>query len=125
MSRSRSAVLAGAVMLGGAGLLSACGSTATPSASALGTPREQACTAIADVLSDGPDAAADPVGYAEAQPLPLRRLRLDEPRLRAPVEALASAFQAYSATGGATVANKARVSKAEGDINAICPGAAP
>lgn len=125
MRQLRNAALAGAVVVAGAGLLSACSSTATPSASLLGTPKEQACTAIADVLSDGPDPAADPVGYAEAQPLPLRSLKLADPRLRAPVDALASAYQAYSATGGATAADKARVSKSEAEINAICPGAAP
>jgi len=125
MRQLRSAVLVGAVVLAGAGLLSACGSSTTPSMALLGTPKEQACTAIADVLSDGPDPAADPVGYAEAQPLPLRRLRIADPRLRARVEALASAYQAYSATGGARAANKARVLKAEAEINAVCPGAAP
>jgi hypothetical protein len=77
------------------------------------------------VLSDGPDPDADPVGYAEAQILPLRQLTIGDAKLHQAVLTLAGAYQAFSAgtkPGGATAALK--VSKAEAAVNAICPQAA-
>src|SRR5580704_7962900 len=56
------------------------------------------CTAVADVLSDGPTLTADPVGYAEAQVLPLRQLKLSDPTLRRAVQQLDSAYAAFSAS---------------------------
>ena len=81
---------------------------------------------MADVLSDGPDPGADPVGYAQAQVLPLRQLKLTDAPLSTAVQTLASAYQAYSSgsnPGNATAA--AAVAKAENAINTICPEAAP
>src|SRR5580698_6967227 len=55
-------------------MLSACGSSSPASSSSLSA-KQQGCTAVSDVLADGPDPDADPVGYAEAQVLPLSQLR--------------------------------------------------
>ncbi len=45
------------------------------------------------VRRPGPD--ADSVGYARAQVLPLRQLKIADPALRKAVTALAAAYQAY------------------------------
>ena len=49
----------------------------------LGSKTQQDCITVSDVLSDGPDPDADPVGYAQAQVLPLEELSISEPALRA------------------------------------------
>ena len=109
-------------------LLAACGSSAASSASRsalLGTAMHQQCTSVADVLSDGPDPDADPVGYAQAQVLPLQQLKISDAKLSTAVKSLASAYQAYSgSTGGAKTTAAAQVSTSEAAVNAICPGAA-
>ena len=78
---------------------------------------------MADVLSDGPDPGADPVGYAEAQVLPLHELELPDTKLREVVDKLASAYQAYGSNGAPSLA--AKVASEEKVLNAICPGAGP
>jgi hypothetical protein len=95
-------------------------SSATTSA-VLGTQVQQDCTAVSDALANGPDPDADAVGYAQAQVLPLRQLKIGDAALRADVLALAGAFQAFSAGGGSAAA----VTKAEDSVNSICPQAAP
>ena len=123
-ARPLTLLAAGAVA---AASLAACSSAAAaPSSTALyGTAIKQQCTAVADVLSDGPDPDADPVGYAEAQVLPLRQLKIADTALRGAVQQLATAYQAYStATGAAGTVAALRSSKAEAEVNAICPGAA-
>jgi hypothetical protein len=95
-------------------------SSATTSA-ALGTQAQQDCTAVSDVLADGPDPDADAVGYAQAQVLPLRQLKIGDAALRGDVLALAGAYQAFSAGRGSAAA----VTKAEDSVNSICPQAAP
>jgi len=109
--------------------LAACSSssaaTSTSSAALYGTAIKQQCTAVADVLSDGPDPDADPVGYAEAQVLPLRQLTITDTALRGAVHKLATAYQAYStSTGAAGTTAALAASKAEAAVNVICPGAA-
>jgi hypothetical protein len=108
-------------------VLAACGSSSSPATntSLLGTTRHQECTAVADVLSDGPDPGADPVGYAQAQVLPLRQLKLSDPSLSKAVKNLAAAYDSYAtSTGAASAAAKKQVSTDENAVNAICPGAA-
>jgi hypothetical protein len=93
---------------------------------AVGSKDQQACTAVSAVLSDGPDPDADPVGYAEAQVIPLEQLRISEANLRSAVKNLASAYETFSSsTGGAATRAAVNVSAAESALNAICPGAAP
>jgi len=106
----------------------ACGSSSphASAATALGTAVQQDCTAIADVLADGPDPGADPAGYAQAQVLPLRQLKISDAALRHDVLALASAYQGFSASGGARgTAAAQQVTKTENTVNSICPQAAP
>jgi hypothetical protein len=107
--------------------LAACSSSPSSATSTklLGTTKQQQCTSVADVLSDGPDPGADPVGYAEAQILPLRQLKLTDPSLSKAVKTLAAAYEAYAtSTGPANASAKLKVSKAEDAVNSICPGAA-
>lgn len=107
--------------------LAACSSSPSSATSTklLGTTRQQQCTSVSDVLSDGPDPGADPVGYAEAQVLPLRQLKLTDPSLSQAVKTLAAAYEAYAtSTGSASAAAKVKVSTAANAVNAICPGAA-
>ena len=118
-----------AVLITAASILavSACGSSSQSTSSAiLGSSLQQDCTNVADVLSDGPDPGADPVGYAQAQVLPLRQLTISDSALRQDVLALASAYEAFSSgTGAGGAAAKAAVTKAENAVNSICPQAAP
>jgi len=104
-----------------------CGSSSAQSSTAiLGTAIQQDCTAVADVLSDGPDPDADSVGYAQAQVLPLRQLKIGDATLQRAVLALAAAYQAFSTGGGAGGSAAAlQVTKAEKAVNTICPQAAP
>jgi hypothetical protein len=99
--------------------VAACGS----SAAARGAAQAQSCTAVADVLSDGPHPDVDPVGYAEAQVLPLHQLKLSDSKLQDVVDKLDSAYKAYASNGGRPLA--AGIASEEKVLNAICPGAAP
>jgi len=103
-------------------------SSPSPSRSAtlLGSATRQDCTAVADVLSDGPDPDADPIGYAQAQVLPLKQLTIGDAPLRRAVQTLASAYQAFSTSSGAAgTAAALRVSNAQVAVNKLCPQAAP
>jgi hypothetical protein len=107
--------------------VAACGSASsqTPSTVSLGSAAQRDCTSVADVLADGPDPGADPVGYAEAQVLPLRRLTINDATLHHAVLTLASAYATFSASGTSTRASSARaVTTAENEVNKICPQAA-
>jgi hypothetical protein len=111
--------------------VAACGSSSAQPAAArssalLGSAVQQNCTSVSDVLSDGPDPGADPVGYAQAQVLPLRQLTINDAALHRDVLALANAFQAFSTGRGAGgSADAGKVTKAENAVNSICPEAAP
>jgi hypothetical protein len=108
--------------------VAACGSSSSHSSTTalLGNTVHQECTAISDVLSDGPDPDADPVGYAQAQVLPLRQLTISDAKLHSDVLTLANAFQAFSTGSGAGGTKAAlAVAKAENAVNSICPEAAP
>jgi hypothetical protein len=112
------------VVLASMALLAGCGSSG--SSSATRTQRQQECTAVADVLSDGPDPGVDPVGYAEAQVLPLRHLKLSQTSIHRAVANLASAYQAYADAGPkAPASTTTAVAGAQKALNKLCPGAAP
>ena len=106
--------------------LAACGSASSQTSStvSLGSAVQQDCTSVADVLADGPDPGADPVGYAQAQVLPLRQLTISDATLRRAVLTLASAYETFSTSSSTRAASAAAVTKAENEVNAICPGAA-
>jgi hypothetical protein len=102
------------------------GCSATPSAAsapAAGAVR-RACQQVSAVLSDGPDPGADPVGYAEAQVIPLRQIHAPDARLSRAISALDAAYRGVSDSGGMSPLAKADVAAASKLVNAVCPGAA-
>jgi hypothetical protein len=100
-------------------------SSQTSSTAALGTTLQQACTTISVVLANGPDPDADPVGYAQAQVLPLRQLTISDATLHGAVLALAAAYEKFSTSTGPTrTAAALVVTKAQDEVNKICPQAA-
>jgi hypothetical protein len=104
-------------------MLTACGSSS-------GRPGRQgdtvsaACTALGAALSDGPDPAADPVGYAEAQIKPLGAIQTSDQALRVAIRDLAAAYAQVFASNGTSSAAGRAVTAAASRVNAICPGTA-
>jgi uncharacterized heparinase superfamily protein len=109
------ATVAGALLL--AAPPAGCGSSSSSKVAV-----EQTCQQVAAVLSDGPDPTADPVGYAEAQVLPLRQIHTSQKTLHDAIDRLAAAYQTFSSTDGRKA--KVTVTAAANAVNAICPGAA-
>jgi hypothetical protein len=109
-------------------LLGACGSSAgsgsSAAASAPAAAAEQACQQVSGALSDGPDPDADPVGYAEAQVLPLRQIHTQDKALEAAIGGLADACQSFFTSNGKSSAAKEAVAVASKKISSLCPGAA-
>jgi hypothetical protein len=104
-------------------LLSACGSSSKSTASS-GHLARQACKRVEAVLSDGPESEADPVGYAQAQVLPLREIHTTDAKLAAAIGELASAYQRFIASNGSSSA-RAAVHGATKTIETLCPGIEP
>jgi hypothetical protein len=100
--------------------LSACSSSAKP---AQASASAKTCQQVGAVLSDGPDPSADPVGYAEAQILPLRQLHAADTELRAAISQLASAYAKFFASDGKSTAATSAVVAATTHMNKLCPGA--
>ena len=100
-------------------LAGGCGSSSSTSAATANT-----CQQVSAVLSDGPDPGADPVGYAEAQILPLRQISTSDPALRTAIGQLADAYQQFFASDGQSSSAKQAVASASNRLNSICPGAA-
>ena len=121
MTMWRTAVLSGLTLSLAVPLVSAC-SSSTPHASAPAT--ASTCQQVSAVLSDGPDPDADPVGYAEAQILPLRQISAPDQPLHAAITQLADAYQQFFASDGKSSNAKEAVSVAGNKLNSICPGAA-
>ena len=88
------------------------------------TATENACQQVSAVLSDGPDPDADPVGYAEAQILPLRQVNASNQALHGVISQLADAYQKFFASNGKSGNAKEDVAVASKKLNSICPGAA-
>lgn len=120
------ALAATASLVVAAGLVTATGVTAASAARSKHVKHGPApqCTAVSDVLADGPTLTADPVGYAEAQVLPLKQLKLSYPPLKQAVAQLDAAYKAYSSSNGSSKA-AVKVTVAQDRVNAICPTAAP
>ena len=97
--------------------------TAAPTSSAAALAQD--CTAVSDVLADGPDSTADSVGYAQAQILPLKQLKLTEANVQSAVNRLDAAFTAFvgAKTSSAQTQAAVQVTSAENAVNALCPGA--
>ena len=101
--------------------LAACGSSGNaPSSQAVVT---ATCQQVTAVLSDGPDPGSDPVGYAEAQILPLRQIHTSDPALKAAITRLASAYSGFFTSGGKSASAASAVTSATARINKLCPGA--
>jgi hypothetical protein len=114
----------GLAALGLAALLGACTSQ-TPASRPVSTAAVHAtCAKVSAVLSDGPDPDADPIGYAEAQVLPLGQIHAADAQLRAAISKLAGAYRAFFASNGSSGAAKLAVAAASKRINSLCPGAA-
>jgi|SRR5271155_2853986 len=102
-------------------LLGACGSSSSTASSA---EVKLTCRQIEAALSDGPEPAADPVGYAQAQIRPLRQIGSSDRTLHEAIDGLAAAYQAISAANHVDHASEDAVSAAAHRVDAICPGAA-
>jgi hypothetical protein len=111
-------------VLGGLAVLVACGCTSSSAtAHVSASAAASSCQKVSAVLSDGPDPDADPVGYAEAQILPLRRVSAPDQALRTVVTQLADAYQQFFASNGKSSSAKEAVAVASKKLNSICPGA--
>jgi hypothetical protein len=108
------------VALGLAALLAACGSASKPAPTSAQV-RQRACKRVEAVLSNGPDPDADPVGYAQAQILPLGQIRSADTGLTRAIQMLASAYRQFSHTNGSSPA-KTAVDSDTKTIESLCPG---
>jgi hypothetical protein len=98
----------------GAWIVSANGHPATAPAAS--------CQAVSAALANGPDPGADPVGYAEAQVLPLRDITTSDAGLHSAIVQLSSAYESFYKDNGAA-SSKKLVSAAEKSVDHYCPGA--
>ena len=128
--RLRGLAVLGLTLIGLTAALAACASGSPASRPAAATrpvstaALRSTCKQVGAVLSDGPDPDADPVGYAEAQILPLGQIRTADAPLRAAIGRLARAYQEFFASNGTSGAAKLAVATASQQVNAFCPGAA-
>jgi hypothetical protein len=111
-------------VVGLAALLGACTSQAPAAKPVSAAAVRATCTKVSAVLSDGPDPDADPVGYAEAQILPLGQIRTTDAQLQAAIGKLASAYRTFFDSNGSSSRAKLAVAAASKQINSFCPGAA-
>jgi hypothetical protein len=117
----RAAIFVPALCAAAALPLAACSSgPAHPAASAAVA---RTCQQVGAVLSDGPDPTSDPVGYAEAQILPLRQVQTANTQLRAAISKLADAYATFFAKNGKSPAATSSVLTAAAQLNKLCPGA--
>jgi hypothetical protein len=127
VGRIRGLAVIGVALIGLAASLAACGSqapaTAASAAKASAASRRATCSQVSAVLSDGPDPDADPVGYAQAQVLPLGQIRTTDAPLRAAIGRLASAYKAFFVSNGTSSAARQAVAAASKQVNSFCPGA--
>jgi hypothetical protein len=108
-------------------VVSACSSGGQTSASTASTTQAQAqqiCQQVSAVLADGPDPDADPVGYAQAQILPLEQLHVSaQTTIGKAISTLASDYSSYVAANGTGKSVKSALTASINRINALCPGA--
>jgi hypothetical protein len=101
----------------------ACSASGRTSASAAPAAASATCQQVSAVLSDGPDPGTDPVGYAEAQILPLRQIHTADPTLSKAIGTLAGAYSGYFSSNGTGKTARAALTTAINRINSLCPGA--
>jgi hypothetical protein len=80
------------------------------------------CRKVNAVLSDGPDPSADPVGYAEAQVLPLRQITTSNALLHRAITQLSAAYKTFFDDNGTKTA-QATLNSATRQIDKLCPEA--
>jgi hypothetical protein len=89
-------------------VLSSCGTSSPSKSSAAIT---SACTHVTNALADGPDPDSDPIGYAEAQIIPLGRIVVSDHTLQRAIAKLDDAykkvFQTNAAAGTSNAAKEA------------------
>jgi hypothetical protein len=124
MTKPRTAILGGTALSLAVLLACACGSSSSSSAGASASVTQASCAEVSAVLSDGPDPDADPVGYAEAQVLPLRHISVASPVLHGAITQLALAYEEFFASNGKSSNAKEAVAVASKKLDSICPGAA-
>jgi hypothetical protein len=122
MPRIRGSVTAALTMAGLLWMLTACASSQAAAHKVPPAAVGSTCRQVSAVLSDGPDPDADPVGYAEAQILPLGQIHSSNRPLGAAITRLARAYREFFASNG--TAGKTAVANASKQVNAFCPGAA-
>lgn len=81
------------------------------------------CQAVTAALANGPDPDADPVGYAEAQVLPLQNIDTSDAGLHTAILQLSSAYQSFYKDNG-SASSKKLVGAAEKNVDHYCPRAA-
>jgi hypothetical protein len=81
------------------------------------------CQKVAAALSDGPDASVDPVGFAEAQVIPLRQITTSDAPLRTAILQLSAAYESFFEDNDPK-ASSAAVRAASKTIDHYCPGVA-
>jgi len=117
MVRQRHAAIALVALAGCGWSLTGCGGSGSS-----GQTTQPACQSVSAALADGPDPDADPVGYAEAQIIPLRQIHASDSALQTAIDNLASAYEQVFETEGSSSSENA-VTAATKQVNAICPGA--
>jgi hypothetical protein len=118
-AKLRAWVLVPVLVVGAGTLLGACGSGATANSEA--NIVKSACQKVGAALSDGPDPTADPVGYAEAQILPLEKIKVSDRKLQKAIDSLDSAYKDYFRASGAQ-GSSALVKRALNSVATFCPG---
>jgi hypothetical protein len=103
-------------------LASGCGS-GPPTATIRPAPTTT-CERVTAVLSNGPDPQEDPVGYAQAQVLPLAHIHTADGRLGRAITTLDDAYRGLLTSKG-TRGTRAAVTAAARRLDSYCPGAAP
>jgi hypothetical protein len=116
-------IILASLAVAAATLLTACGSSSKTMSSSAKVKKET-CQQVEAVLSDGPDSEADPIGYAQAQVLPLRQIHTSDEKLQEAIDRLASVYETVSDRNGDRHSTKSAVTAAADKVNAICPGAA-
>ncbi len=117
----RSRWLVAVLVLAAGTVLSACGSG--PSATSTASIIKAACAQVGADLSDGPDPSADPVGYAEAQILPLSKIKVADTTLQHDISRLDSAYKTFFATQGGA-GSTTLVKRSLTRVEHLCPGVA-
>jgi hypothetical protein len=108
----------------GAGTNSPSGGAATAAATAAAKVPAGLCQQLEGIFADGPDADADPVGYALSQILPLQDVQTADASVMTAVTDLAAADQALVHANGNDKAATAAIKHADAALDRACPGVA-